>query len=78
MNDNINHPEHYTSGSVECIVAIKASMSSEEFQGYLKGNIMKYLWRYEKKNGIEDLKKAQVYLDWMINGLNEESDGDWG
>ena len=64
--DNVNHPEHYTSGGIECIDAIRASLGDKEFAGYCKGNIIKYLWRYRLKNGVEDLHKAQVYLGWMI------------
>lgn len=67
MNDNVNHPSHYTTGCIECIDAMKASMTSEAFLGYLKGNIQKYLWRYEKKLApAEDLKKARWYLDRLI------------
>ena len=67
MSDAVNSPQHYASCSVECIEAIKASMSSEAFCGYLKGNVQKYLWRYEKKVApLEDLHKAQVYLRWLI------------
>jgi hypothetical protein len=58
-------PKHYK-GEIECIDAIKSSMSKEQYSGYLKGNIMKYIWRHEKKNKIEDLQKAKVYLDWLI------------
>lgn len=61
--DPVNAPQHYNTGSVECIEAIKASMSDTEFEGYLKGNAMKYLWRYGYKGKpVEDLKKAQWYL----------------
>ena len=61
--DVVNHPPHYTQGGVECIEAIKASMSKDEFLGYLKGNVIKYLWRYRLKGkASEDLKKAQFYL----------------
>ena len=66
MNDNVNHPDHYTSGGIECIDAIRASLGDKEFADYCKGNIIKYLWRYRLKNGAEDLRKAQVYLNWMI------------
>lgn len=70
QNDPVNHPSHYTQGGVECIEAIKASMSPEEFSGYLKGNSIKYLWRYRNKGKAkEDLKKAQ----WYLNRLIEES-----
>jgi hypothetical protein len=61
-------PDHYK-GEIECIDAIKSSMTKEQYLGYLKGNIQKYIWRYDKKNGIEDLKKAQVYLGWLIKEL---------
>lgn len=63
--DAVNHPSHYTSGGIECIEAIKASLGNG-FADYCKGNVIKYLWRYKLKNGVEDLKKARVYLDWMI------------
>ena len=66
MNDPVNKPSHYNTGSIECIEAIEASMSKEEFKGYLKGNAMKYLWRYRNKNGVEDLKKAQWYHKLLI------------
>lgn len=62
----MNRPEHYTGGAVECIDAIKASMSAEAFQGYLKGNAVKYFWRYEVKGGVESLKKARWYTDRLI------------
>ena len=60
--DNVNHPEHYTRGGIECIDAIEASMEPAQFLGYLKGNALKYLWRYEDKGGIEDLEKCQWYV----------------
>lgn len=66
MNDNVNHPKHYTQGNIECIEAIKDIMSPDGFQGFLRGNVMKYLWRANKKNGIEDYKKAQWYLCRLI------------
>lgn len=64
--DNVNHPSHYTQGGIECIEAIKASMSHEAYCGYLKGNVQKYMWRYEHKGGVESLKKAQWYLSRLI------------
>lgn len=60
--DMVNHPPHYNSGNLECIDAIEASMEPKAFQGYLKGNVLKYIWRYEKKGGAQDLAKAQWYL----------------
>jgi len=69
VNDVVNRPEHYRQGGLECIEAIEASMSREEFQGYLKGNIEKYVWRYRYKNGVQDLHKAKWYLDRLILAL---------
>lgn len=71
--DSINHPAHYTSGGIECIDAIESSMSYAGFEGYLKGNVLKYLWRYRNKNApIEDLKKAQWYQNKLIEHLLKE------
>ena len=71
MHDPIN-PSHYTSGSVECIDAIEASMSPEAFKGYLKGSIQKYIWRYEAKGGVESLQKAQWFLNRLIATIQRE------
>ena len=67
--DLVNHPPHYTKGEIECLDAIKASMPHQQFIGYLKGNQMKYVWRYEHKGGLEDLKKAQFYLERLVREL---------
>ena len=66
-NDAVQHPSHYTQGGIECIDAIKASMTADGFCDYCKGNIIKYIWRWRDKGGVEDLRKASVYLDWLIN-----------
>jgi hypothetical protein len=68
-NDNVNSPKHYNSGDIECIDAIKASMTQSAFLGYCKGNVQKYMWRYEHKGGIESLQKAQWYLNKMIESM---------
>lgn len=70
--DNVKTPEHYTFGSVQLRDAWKACMSKEALCGLFKGNILKYIWRYEHKNGVEDLKKARQYLDWLIEELEED------
>ena len=67
MTDNVNHPKHYKSGTLECIEAIEAQMSAEEFRGFLKGNVLKYLWREKQKGGTESLMKAQWYLNKLIS-----------
>jgi hypothetical protein len=73
MNDPIN-PNHYKQGGLESIDAIKAFMSHEAYKGFLKGNCQKYLFRYEKKNGIEDLRKCQWYLERLLGVLEEEEE----
>lgn len=72
MKNNVNNPAHYTAGSIECIDAIKASMTKEQFEGFCKGNVLKYVWRYERKNGLEDLEKAEWYLDKLIKLVGYE------
>lgn len=71
--DMVNSPPHYNKSGIECIEAIKA-MTDEGFEYYLQGNIMKYLWRYRYKNGAEDLKKAQWYLNELIDSIEEKND----
>ena len=70
--DMVNHPPHYNKYGIECIDALRAS-TGEGFEYYLQGNVMKYLWRYRYKNGIEDLKKANWYLELMIAEKQNES-----
>jgi|TARA_A100000172_G_scaffold51685_1_gene32558 hypothetical protein len=74
MSDSINKPAHYNNGPVECIEAIESMLTSEEYIGYLRGNSLKYRWRFRYKNGIEDLRKARWYEERLIkfmevNGL---------
>lgn len=67
MKDMVNHPEHYTAGKVECIEGIEAAL--EGLQGpeaYHTGQVIKYIWRWKRKNGVEDLKKARWYLERLI------------
>jgi len=71
--DMVNSPSHYTYGKVECIEGIQESMTPEAFKGYCKGACLKYLWRYERKaKPLEDLKKAQWYLNKLIEGVENE------
>ena len=65
MTDNVNSPAHYTQNKIECIDAIKNALGSG-YEYYLQGSIMKYIWRYRDKNGVEDLMKAKWYLDDLI------------
>ena len=64
-------PPHYNQAGVECIEAIRAA-TDEGYQYYLQGNIIKYLWRYRYKNGVQDLEKAKWYLDKLIEEINDE------
>ena len=69
--DVVNNPQHYNTGNIECIEAIQESMSPEAFKGYLKGNTMKYLWRYDYKGkASEDLQKAGWYLNKLIKEVS--------
>ena len=63
--DMVNNPSHYNQAGGEAIDAIRAA-TGEGFEYYLQGNILKYLWRYRYKNGVEDLKKAEWYLKVLI------------
>lgn len=69
-SDNINNPSHYTAGGIETLDYIKAKVS--DYPSYAVGNILKYVSRYEHKNGIEDLKKAQFYLNDLIEWMESE------
>lgn len=67
-HDNVNHPAHYTAGGIECIDAIAAALTcqADPMHAWLTGQVLKYMWRWPLKNGLEDLKKARFYLDRMI------------
>ena len=74
VKDVVNNPDHYNTGNIECIEAIEESMSSVAFKGYLKGNCMKYLWRYDYKGKqVEDLQKAGWYLRKLTAMVTEEN-----
>ena len=65
-NDNVNHPKHYCKGGVESIDFVKAAVSNlSGFEAVCVANIIKYMWRYKEKNGLEDVMKAGKYLEWL-------------
>jgi len=64
--DMVNSPPHYNQAGIECLDAIGAA-TGEGYEYYLQGNIIKYLWRYRYKNGVEDLNKAKFYLERLID-----------
>ena len=70
--DNVNYPSHYTFGTIETIDYIRDKMTPEMFQGHCMANVLKYVSRHKHKNGVEDLKKAQVYLGWLIESEEAE------
>lgn len=75
MSDNVNHPKHYTSGKIEVIKIMEDQLTPEEYRGYIKGQVIKYITRERYKNGLEDLKKARWYLDRLIKKMENESVG---
>ncbi|MGB0809970.1 MAG: DUF3310 domain-containing protein [Candidatus Puniceispirillaceae bacterium] len=70
MSDPVNHPEHYTSGEIECLDAIKAALG-ENYKYYVQGNLLKYIWRFPLKNGMQDLQKAQFYLNDLLTDYDD-------
>jgi hypothetical protein len=73
--EHVNRPDHYNSNTIETIDLIRDSMESEEYRGYLKGNIFKYISRYrykEKENPHKDLLKAQWYLCKLIEDMKND------
>ena len=68
MKDNVNHPAHYTSGNIECIDTIESAVIElTGIEAMCTGNAIKYLWRWKRKNGVEDLHKAKWYIDKLIS-----------
>lgn len=71
--DMVNHPTHYTNSNIECIDAIEeVTKPLDGFESYLTGNILKYLWRWKLKNGLEDLQKAKWYLNKLIKEVEDK------
>lgn len=72
MTDNVNSPSHYQ-GKVECIDCIESATAGlQGIEAFCTGNAIKYLYRWKKKNGIEDLKKAKWYIDKLLNEISEK------
>ena len=70
--DVVNHPSHYTSGKIEVISIMEDQLTDEEYRGYIKGQVIKYITRERRKNGLEDLKKAAWYLNRLIKRLERQ------
>jgi hypothetical protein len=72
VKDNVNHPTHYTQGKIECIEAIaEATKQLQGIEAVATANVIKYVWRWKSKNGIEDLQKAQWYLNHLIKQIQK-------
>lgn len=75
MSDNVTHPSHYTQGKVECIDAIEAAVTGlSGMDAVCTAQVIKYMWRWRHKNGIEDLRKARWYLDRLIEMTEKSND----
>lgn len=70
--DMVNHPSHYADKEIEVIDYIRDTLTPEEFTGYCMGNVLKYCSRWRKKDGVQDLEKAQVYLGWGAESARNE------
>lgn len=71
--DNINHPQHYADGKYECIDVMLEEFGTEAVKAFCKLNAFKYLWRSDKKNGVEDIRKADRYLRKYIELSESEA-----
>ena len=72
INDNVNHPYHYTCGNIECCDAIIETQGKEAYMNFCICNAFKYIFRHKNKNGIEDIKKAHWYLTKYIELYEED------
>ena len=67
MNDNVTHPSHYTQGKIECLDAIESAVTGlTGIEAVFTSQCIKYLWRWKRKNGLEDLLKCLFYLQKLI------------
>jgi hypothetical protein len=71
MSDAVNHPPHYADKKIEVIDYIRDTLPPPGFVDYCIGNVIKYISRWRKKGGVEDLKKAQVYLSWAVESAEK-------
>ena len=73
LQDMVNNPPHYTQGDIECIDAIRAALGPEGFKAFCRGNVIKYNWRCDHKNGVQDIEKARWYLTKVIEEERRQS-----
>lgn len=72
--DTVNHPNHYASGSIECIDAMESAFGKDAVSNFCLLNAFKYIWRSKKKNGAEDIKKAIWYLEKYLSFISFEKE----
>tara|TARA_B110000495_G_scaffold18686_1_gene13213 strand:+ start:14993 stop:15262 length:270 start_codon:yes stop_codon:yes gene_type:complete len=72
LSDPVNKPAHYGQGNIECIEYLEDFLNEEEYIGYLRGNIAKYLHRFRYKNGLQDVEKADWYLHRLVKFLSRK------
>lgn len=65
-SDVINKPSHYHKNNIDVIRFAELQLSKDELKGFYRINVMKYLTRYDRKNGAEDLQKCNFYLQKLI------------
>lgn len=75
MNDVVNHPGHYCTGKYECIDVMTEALGKQAVMDFCRCNAFKYIYRSERKNGLEDMKKARWYLNKYIE-LEEQNEQD--
>jgi hypothetical protein len=73
---DVKNQEHYTAQTVQPIEYMEITMTPEQFEGYLLGNVIKYISRYRHKNGMEDLRKAKVYIGWLVDHVADTGNND--
>ena len=70
--DMVNHPSHYTQGKIECIDALEAATANlKGLDAVCTANAIKYLWRWQEKDGVRDLRKAIWYINKMLESRDE-------
>ncbi len=74
--DEINHPDRYAGGKFECIEVMADVFGKEAVKHFCLLNAFKYIWRQEKKGGVEDIKKAMFYMDYYIKLTEGENETD--
>ena len=72
QKNDVRHQRHYEATAIQPIEYMRATMDATQYEGYLRGNVIKYISRYPHKGGLEDLRKAQVYLEWLIAHMGRE------